>query len=190
MQYNSFLNKELQQTLLDVARQSILSGLETSKPKRILTTQYPEQLQKQRATFVTLNIHQQLRGCIGSLSAYRSLLEDVSSNAFAAAFSDPRFPALSHTEFPQLDYHISILSPDKPMLFDSEEDLLSQLQPDIDGLILTEGNQRSTFLPSVWEQLGGKKQFLNHLKLKAGLTSDYWSDSIQISRYTVESFKS
>ncbi|MFK5894655.1 MAG: AmmeMemoRadiSam system protein A [Pseudomonadota bacterium] len=186
----SLLNKEQQQILLDIASQSILSGLETNQPKRILPEQYSDELQKQRATFVTLNINQQLRGCIGSLSAYQSLVEDVSANAFAAAFSDPRFPNLSVKEFPQLDYHISILSPSKPMIFNSQENLLSQLQPNIDGLILTEGSQRGTFLPSVWEQLSDKKQFLNHLKQKAGLAADYWSDSIQISRYTVESIKS
>ena len=195
MQKNDFfepalLNKELQQTLIDVARQSILSGLENNKRISISTDLYPEELQQQRATFVTLNINQQLRGCIGCLSAYRSLVEDISSNAYAAAFEDPRFPAVSFNEYPLLNYHISILSPSNIMLFDSEEDLLSQLQPNIDGLILTEGNLRGTFLPSVWEQLNDKKQFLNHLKQKAGLASDYWSDSIQISRYTVESFKS
>ncbi len=184
------LSIELQKILLDVARQSILSGLEKNKHISISTDIYPEELQQPRATFVTLSIHQQLRGCIGSLSAYRSLVEDVSSNAYAAAFSDPRFPAVSFKEYDLLDYHISILSPSRLMIFNSEEDLLSQLQPNIDGLILTEGHFRSTFLPSVWEQLDDKKQFLKHLKQKAGLASDYWSDSIQISRYTVESFKS
>jgi len=39
------------------------------------------------------------------------------------------------------------------MTFSSEQDLLAQLQPDIDGLILEEGFHRGTFLPSVWEQL-------------------------------------
>lgn len=182
------LIKEHQQILIDIAKQSILSGLGEHQPLDVSIKKYPQELQKPRATFVTLNINQQLRGCIGSLKAYRPLAEDVSLNAFAAAFSDPRFASLSTQEYPLLKYHISILSPSSNMSFNSEKDLLSQLQSGIDGLILTEGNYRGTFLPSVWEQINDKKQFLNHLKQKAGLPADYWSDNISVSRYTVESF--
>jgi AMMECR1 domain-containing protein len=72
------------------------------------------------------------------------------------------------------------------MTFSSEQDLLSQLQAHIDGLILQEGFRRGTFLPSVWEQLPEPEQFLRHLKQKAGLPPDYWSDSIKVSRYRAE----
>jgi uncharacterized protein len=184
----SNLTQEYRQILLDIAKQSILSGLENHQALTISITDYPQELQTQRATFVTLNIKQQLRGCIGCLSAYRPLVEDIAQNAYAAAFSDPRFMALSNEEYPLLDYHISILSPSSNISFNSEDDLLSQLQPGIDGLILTEGSYRGTFLPVVWEQLNETKQFLNHLKQKAGLPANYWSDTIKISRYSVESF--
>ena len=181
------LSNENQQTLLQLAEQSILCGIENSEPLTISVEQYPQELQKQRATFVTLNIKQQLRGCIGCLSAYRPLVLDVVHNAYAAAFSDPRFPAINHKEFPLLEYHISILSPSSPIHFDSYEHLLSQIRPGIDGLILSEGSYRGTFLPSVWEQLNDKELFVKHLLTKAGLSSDYWSDNIKMSRYTVES---
>lgn len=183
------LSSEHQKILLQLAEQSILCGLENSSALSICVEQYPQELQKQRATFVTLNIEQQLRGCIGCLSAYRPLVSDVVHNAYAAAFSDPRFPALSKKEFPLLEYHISILSPCSSIKFDSYEDLLSQIRPGVDGLILTEGSFRGTFLPSVWEQLNDKDLFVKHLLKKAGLASDYWSRNIQISRYTVESIK-
>jgi len=182
------LTTELQQILIDTAKQSILSGLEKNQPLKISINNYPQELHENRATFVTLNINQQLRGCIGSLNAYAPLVEDIAHNAYAAAFSDPRFPALNTSEYPSLEYHISILSPSSSMSFKSEDDLISQLQPGIDGLILTEGSLRGTFLPSVWEQLTDAKLFLNHLKQKAGLPANFWSDSIKISRYTVESF--
>jgi len=182
------LIKEHKKILLETAKQSISFGLKEHQPLTISIENYPEELQKPRATFVTLNINQQLRGCIGCLSAYRPLVEDVSSNAFAAAFSDPRFASLSSEEYPLLHYHISILSPSSEMTFNSEEDLLTQIQPGIDGLILTEGNSRGTFLPSVWEQLSDAELFLKHLKQKAGLSADYWSDTIKVSRYSVESF--
>ena len=183
------LSTKNQQLLLQLAQQSILCGLNSSTPLDIDVKQYSQELQTHRATFVTLNISQQLRGCIGCLSAYRPLVLDVAQNAYAAAFSDPRFPQLTKKEFPLLEYHISILSPSEPILFSSYEDLLSQIRPGIDGLILTQGNYRGTFLPSVWEQINDKELFIKHLLNKAGLASDYWSDSIQISRYTVESIK-
>ncbi|MFK5984439.1 MAG: AmmeMemoRadiSam system protein A [Pseudomonadota bacterium] len=180
------LTQEQQKILLNLAKQSILYGLENQQATSIAATDYPIELQQQRASFVSLNINQQLRGCIGCLSAYRSLVEDVSANAYAAAFSDSRFPAVNKDEFPFLEYHISILSPSSPIQFIDEDDLLSQIHPGRDGLILSEANNRATFLPSVWEQLRDKQQFLNHLKQKAGLSANYWSNQIQVSRYSVE----
>jgi AmmeMemoRadiSam system protein A len=127
-----------------------------------------------------------LRGCIGTLQAFRPLVEDVAHNAYAAAFHDPRFPRLSAKEYAQLHYHISILSTPEPVKFKDEQDLLAQLRPGIDGLVLEEGLYRGTFLPQVWESLPEPKTFLRHLKQKAGLHPDYWSTTIKVQRYTVE----
>ncbi|MCU7837253.1 MAG: AmmeMemoRadiSam system protein A [gamma proteobacterium symbiont of Taylorina sp.] len=171
-----------------IARDSILSGLEQGTPLTIKASDYPEVLQKKQASFVTLNINHNLRGCIGTLSAYRSLVDDIAHNAHAAAFSDPRFPALTVHEYQQLDYHISVLSDTSPMQFSSEQDLLTQIRPQIDGLILEDNGRRGTFLPSVWEQLPKTEDFWTHLKHKAGLSADHWSKTLQVNRYTVESF--
>jgi len=182
------LSKPHQQRLLDIAKDSIQHGLKTGKPLHINLDELPPELTEKRATFVTLQKHRQLRGCIGMLEATRPLAEDVAQNAFAAAFKDPRFPALSDGEFSELDIHISILTPAEPIAFTSEQDLLSQLQPGIDGLILQDGYRRGTFLPSVWESLPNPEEFLCHLKQKAGLPSDYWSDNIRVYRYRTEMF--
>lgn len=182
------LDKSDKATLLDIARQSIGFGLKHGRPAPVTTTDYSLPLQESKATFVTLNINNNLRGCIGTLEAYRPLVEDVSQNAYAAAFRDPRFPKLNINEFPQLDIHISVLSKPQPMTFDDEQDLLAQLQPGIDGLVLEEGYHRGTFLPQVWESLPEPNQFLRHLKQKAGLPPDYWSKAITMQRYTVEEF--
>ncbi|HEX22747.1 MAG TPA: AmmeMemoRadiSam system protein A [Chromatiales bacterium] len=171
-----------------VARASIEHGIETGRPLTVDIARYPHPLREPRATFVTLNEHGQLRGCIGSLEAVRPLVEDVAHNAYAAAFSDPRFPPLQASELADLDVHISVLSPATPMQFHSEEDLIRQLRPGVDGLILEDGYHRGTFLPAVWESLPDPHDFLQHLKLKAGLPADYWSDTIRVSRYTTESF--
>jgi len=180
------LNKEHQQRLLDLAKSSIQHGLQTGRPLKVNLAEYPDELTIPRATFVTLRKQGQLRGCIGMLEAIRPLAEDVAENAYSAAFKDSRFPALKANELSELEIHLSILTPAEPVLFTTEQDLVTQLQPGIDGLILQEGRRRGTFLPSVWEQLPNPEQFLRHLKQKAGLAPDYWSENIKIYRYRTE----
>ena len=171
------------ETLLDIAKQSITSGLKTNHPLMIDINNYPQHLQQNAATFVTLNINHQLRGCIGTLTAYQPLVKDVSDHAFAAAFQDSRFPPVTQQEEPLLDIHISILTPAESLDFTSEEDLLNRIQPGIDGLILEYDTHKGTFLPSVWESLTEPKEFIEHLKLKAGLSKSFWDKNIKISRY-------
>lgn len=107
----------------------------------------------QRATFTTLEIKQQLRGCIGMLEAMHPLVVNITENAFSTAFKDSRFAPLSVTEFLLIEIHLSILSPAEAISFYSEEDLIRQLRSGMDGLIMQEGNRRGTFLPSVWKSL-------------------------------------
>lgn len=76
----------------------------------------------------------------------------------------------------------------EPMAFTSREDLLCQLRPGVDGLFIEEGCKRGTFLPAVWESLPSRQEFLQQLLLKATLPPDYWSDGLQIHRYTCSSF--
>ena len=169
--------------LLNLARESIMSGLKTRQVPAISLKDYPVHLQQPGATFVTIDLNHQLRGCIGTLTAYQPLIRDVVEHAFAAAFLDPRFPPVTTEEAPLLEIHISILTPAEPIEFSSEQDLISKIQPGIDGLILESGNHKGTFLPSVWESLPDADNFIQHLKLKAGLPKDYWDKNIKVSRY-------
>ncbi len=182
---NKYSDEE-RQILLDLANEAIKYGLEHHDVMPIELEKYVEILQDQRACFVTLQIKGKLRGCIGSLEAYRPLVEDLVHNAYAAAFQDPRFAPLTTEELPKLEIHISVLDKPVPMQFTSEEDLLRQLRPNVDGLIMQDGMHRGTFLPSVWESLPKPRDFLTHLKLKAGLPADYWSETLTIECYTVE----
>ena len=182
------LAKTEQETLLALAAESVRYGLEHGHSMPVDSSRYPEPLQQQGASFVTLTIDQQLRGCIGTLEPFRPLVEDVAKNAYAAAFRDPRFPPLSPGEYDQLAYHISILNPAEPMQFESEADLVRQLRPGIDGLILSDHGRRGTFLPSVWKSLPNPAEFLQHLKVKAGFPANYWSDTLKVERYTVQEF--
>ena len=149
---------------------------------------YPE-LEKPGATFVTLTQNGQLRGCIGSLEAYRALATDVAENALAAAFRDPRFPPLASEELARTRVEVSLLEASQPMDFIDEADALARLRPGIDGLILTHGHRRSTFLPQVWESLPDPHRFMAQLKLKAGLPADFWDEQITLARYGVQKWK-
>jgi len=174
--------------LLDVARASIQHGLRHRQALAVNPGDYSETLRLLRATFVTLEKDGQLRGCIGALAAYQPLIQDVATHAYAAAFEDPRFPEVQTTEFPALAVHISVLSPPEPLHFASEEELLAQLRPGEDGLILQFRHYRGTFLPSVWEHLADPYVFLAQLKQKAGLPLDFWSSELRVERYTTEYF--
>ena len=177
-----------QAILLDIAKSSISYGFAHDTFLPVNLSQYSNLLHETRATFVTLHNKGQLRGCVGTLSAIRSILEDISHNAFNAAFRDPRFLPVRKDEIDQLNIQISILSDCKELIFTSEQSLLEQLRPGIDGLVLSEGKNKSTFLPSVWDEIPTPEQFLVQLKKKAGLPQDYWSNTIRIEQYTVEQF--
>lgn len=150
---------------------------------------HPDWLRSPGAVFVTLTQQGQLRGCIGSLEAHRSLEEDLEENARMAAFRDPRFPPLTRPELKHTRVEVSVLSPAEPMVFSDEADALRQLRPGVDGVILQYGHHRATFLPQVWEQLPEPRQFIRHLKMKAGLPADFWDPQVRLFRYTVEKYE-
>lgn len=146
-------------------------------------------LQEPGASFVTLRQAGELRGCMGSVEVRRLLLDDIKANAVAAAFRDPRFAPLQHEEWVQSKVEVSILSPLEPMCFKDETHALGLLQPGVDGVVLRVGGHVSTFLPQVWDSLPQARDFMAHLKRKAGLSADFWSDEVQLMRYTVEKFR-
>lgn len=183
------VNQHDARLLLELAGKSIEHYIQTARKLRLDLNKLPDRLRKPGAAFVTLTLNGRLRGCIGHLEAMQALAQDVIENARLAAFNDPRFAPLTEKECNEITISISILSLAEPMQFTSEQDLLSQIRPGIDGLILEEGTYRGTFLPSVWESLPEPGEFLRHLKQKAGLHETYWSDSVQVLRYTTQQFK-
>jgi AmmeMemoRadiSam system protein B/AmmeMemoRadiSam system protein A len=172
-------------TLLRLARAAIEDGL-AKKP-----TLHPADswLRQAGATFVTLTKNGELRGCIGSLEAVRPVGEDVAQNALGAAFRDPRFPPVSEAEWPQCAVEVSLLSAPKPIRFADEADLLAQIVPGEDGLIIRCDTRRATFLPQVWESLPQKKRFLGELVRKAGLPADTRLARCKVWRYRAAKFK-
>ena len=170
--------------LIAVARAGIAHALTMAAPKPPAA----QWLEQPGASFVTLTLAGQLRGCIGTLEAHRALGQDVHQNALAAAFHDPRFAPLSSSEYGQVKIEVSVPQTPEPMAFSSQQDALDQLRPGLDGVILQAGGRRATFLPQVWAQLPKPEDFLAHLKLKAGLPASYWS-GVKLWRYGVQAFE-
>ena len=140
------------------------------------------------ATFVTLQRDGRLRGCIGRLQAERVLDEDVRANARGAAFHDRRFAPLAAAEWAGLSVEVSLLTPLQPLPVRDEADALAQLRPGVDGVVLSYGERRATFLPQVWAQLPQPGAFLRELKRKAGLDAGFWHAQLRVERYRVRKF--
>lgn len=186
----------LGRALLALARNAI--GERFGRPPR--PVEALPQLDERGAVFVTLSKDGALRGCIGSLEAQRSLREDVGANAVAAAFGDPRFPPLSAEEFEGTDggervrIEVSLLGAAEPIdagdgKGTDEAAALARLRPRVDGVILSYGNRRATFLPQVWDALPDPARFMAQLKMKAGLPPDFWDERIRLARYEVRKWK-
>jgi len=169
--------------LLDVARRAIEHGLESRSVLPVDAAAFSPFLQEPRACFITLKKSGALRGCMGCLDATLPLIRAVAHYAHQAAFHDPRFEALQPHELADVSISISVLSSAVPIEFTSEADLLSQLQPGIDGVTLTEGRRTATLLPQVWDHVADPRVFVRHLKRKAGLAENYWSHTLRFERY-------
>ena len=171
--------------LLPIARTAISSALNVPR----VANESASWLAEHGACFVTLTQRGELRGCIGSLQAHRSLLSDVKLNAVAAALRDPRFSPLSRLELDITEIEISLLSPTQTMNIRDEADALAQLRPHVDGVVFEYLHYRSTYLPQVWEHFSQPGQFLASLKNKAGLPGNFWAEEVKLSRYTVTKWR-
>ncbi|KZR70646.1 hypothetical protein PMIT1313_00300 [Prochlorococcus marinus str. MIT 1313] len=183
------LNREAGR-LIRITAQTVAYSIKNGHPPAVDIASFSPELQEKRATFVTLNKNGNLRGCIGTVQAYRPLIADVVDNAYKAAVKDPRFSPIELEETSELEISISLLSPFERMTFSDEADFMQQLRQNVDGLIIADQGKRSVFLPQVWESLPEKTEFVGQLKKKAGLPSNYWGDTLQAWRFTAISVKS
>jgi AmmeMemoRadiSam system protein A len=174
--------------LLQLARGSIEYGVRQGDPLPVRLEELPRAFAEPGATFTTLHLDGQLRGCCGSLQAVHPLATDVTRSAFQAAFRDPRFEPVGECEVAAIRLEVSVLSPMHPISATDEAALLAQLTPGTDGLVLIEGGRRATFLPTVWDSLPDPRRFVAALKTKCGLPVDYWSERIEFQRYRTSSY--
>ena len=179
----------MKEILLSLARASIKSHFTKGHVDvSFIEEEYPELL-KQGASFVTLSQDGKLRGCIGSVLARQSLLDDVLHNAQSAAFRDPRFEALKEEELEGVSIEVSVLSEPKLLEYSDVEDLKEKITEGVDGVILKQGYHQATFLPQVWEELKDFDKFFSHLCQKAGLAIGCLQNHPEISVYQVQKVK-
>ncbi len=183
------LNKFEQKALIKIAREAIEKSVRGLPLPELSLKKLPPNLQVEGASFVTLTIYGNLRGCIGTLEPYQPLAMDVREHAVAAALQDPRFPRVKPGELPDIEIEVSVLSPKQVLHYDDPQDLINKIRPKIDGLILQDGLLKATFLPQVWDQLEKPEIFLSHLCAKMGASSDSWRKKpLQVYTYQVQEF--
>ncbi len=183
------LTDEEKQILLRLARQAVETAVHGKSLPPVEKEALTPTLRENGASFVTLTLHGELRGCIGALEAYQPLAEDVREHAIAAALNDPRFPPLTHKELSRIQIEVSHLTSPQELEYADADDLLKKLRPHVDGVILKHGKRRATFLPQVWEKIPDPVEFLEQLCYKMGERGNLWRNTkLQVFIYQVEEF--
>ncbi len=186
---NSPLTPEERQFLLKLSRQTLELGTQGKPLPTLHLDSLSPPLKENGASFVTLTKFGALRGCIGTLEAYRPLAEDVREHTLDAALHDYRFPPVKPSELDQIQIEISRLTRPTPLVYENAQDLIQKLRPHIDGVVLRDGFRKATFLPQVWEKLPEPETFLSHLCEKMGAEPDLWRKKhLQVATYQVEEF--
>jgi AmmeMemoRadiSam system protein A len=186
---NDKLTSEEKQVLLRIARQSMELAVRGKELPPIDKSTLTPCLKESGASFVTLTVHGDLRGCIGALEPYQPLADDVREHAIAAALEDPRFPPVQPKELNQIEVEVSRLTVPKRLAYKDADDLLAKLNPNVDGVILRDGYRRATFLPQVWEKIPDKEDFLTELCYKMGAAGNAWKQKhLEALIYQVEEF--
>lgn len=175
--------------LLKFARQALEDGVCGRSLLPLFLDELSPRLRQPGASFVTLTSHGELRGCIGTLEASQPLVEDVRQHAVAAALEDFRFPPVHANELPFIKIEISRLTVPRPLDYRDADDLLRQLRPGLDGVVLVDGIRRATFLPQVWEKVPEPEIFLGMLCRKMGAPTEAWrKQKLTVLIYEVEEF--
>jgi AmmeMemoRadiSam system protein A len=183
------LTLDEKQTLLKLARQALELGVRGEKLPPPDREALSSRLRADGASFVTLTVDGDLRGCIGTLEAYQPLAEDVREHAVAAALDDYRFPPVQVAELNGIQLEVSRLTAPVPLEYARPAELVTKLRPQVDGVILRDGSRRATFLPQVWEKIPNAEDFLDNLCHKMGAAPDLWRRKhLEVLTYQVEEF--
>ena len=173
--------------LLSIVKQSLEKAVKNNEQYVPQREDFNNFLFNKGASFVTLTKQDKLRGCIGSLMPEKAIAVDIANNTYQAALKDNRFQPVTEKELPQINYSISFLTSFEEIKFNSYAELLSKIEPKVDGILIKDGKRQGVFLPSVWQTIPDKEEFFSELKIKAGLSPSYWSNNLRAFRFrTVE----
>ncbi|MDR0409573.1 MAG: AmmeMemoRadiSam system protein A [Spirochaetaceae bacterium] len=183
------ISSEEKDTLLAIARETILAKLENRSPAPVCApSETGATLSQKLGAFVTLHEkngdERTLRGCIGRLTSDGPLEKTVRGMALEAAFGDPRFPPLTKDEWPRCDIEISVLSPMK-LCAD-----VNSIEIGVHGLYLVFRGRSGVLLPQVpIEQGWNPAEYLDYICRKAGLPrKSYENTEARLYTFTAEVF--
>jgi len=179
-----------QQTLLKEARAAIAHEVQGREEIEVDLDNVPQALCRPGACFVTLTKGGELRGCVGSIEAQQPLIIEVRKRAVGAAVQDFRFPPLRKEELQEIKIEISCVSPLRSISYHQTKELLDIIQPGKDGVVLSCGARKATFLPQVWEKIPDVEEFLARLCMKMGVDRNRWRErGMQVFLYRVDAFQ-
>lgn len=181
-----FLDPGDAEVLLDLADGAVVDGLLGRRPGIPSLAVLSPSLRERLGVFATLIVDRQLNGCIGTVQGVEALGQGAARHAWSAAFADPRLPPLRPSDYNRLTIEVSVLSPLAPVEANSHQELVDQLQPGDDGLVITAGRHQGVFLPAVWDQIADPSDFLDHLLVKAGLPARWWPPAMRAYRFSAE----
>ena len=175
--------------LIRLARQAIETAF-TKRELDLAPYRKEKALAGRLGVFVTLTEEEELRGCIGFIKGEVPLCEGVVHAARAAAFDDPRFPALEPEELGEVRVEVSVLTTPKQLKVRTPEEYLEKVRVGRDGLIIRKGFYSGLLLPQVPVEYGWSVEtFLEHLCLKAGLAPKAWKEKgVEIEAFQAEIF--
>ncbi|PID78264.1 MAG: AMMECR1 domain-containing protein [Deltaproteobacteria bacterium] len=184
----NYIDKQGRKKLLELARNSIKSKLESGKP--VIYENFIREFNEKRGVFVTITKNNRLRGCIGNILPEKELFKAVIDNAVFSAFEDPRFKPIDENEIEECEIEISILTVPEKIDYSHWHDIEKLITPFKDGVILDFGKVQSTFLPQVWQELPDFDDFMGHLSMKAGFQPDGWKKNKPVIKiYQADHFK-
>jgi len=173
--------------LVKLARKAISFQLSTGR--QYFEPAPEKRFEERRGVFTTLNTYPEngLRGCIGLPYPDEKVWNAVMSSASSAAFSDPRFPQVSASEFENITVEVSILTKPRPL---DKKKLEGEIKIGKTGLIIQGKGRSGLLLPQVASDYGWDMEtFLEQACLKAGLQKNAWKElDVQILGFEAQVF--
>ena len=165
--------------LLGLARRAVQAAIEGGHPAE--DPSGSPLLRTRRDVFVTLRLKGELRGCLGTYGAPRSLLENLLQAARGAACEDPRFAPVGRDELDALRIELTLL--DAPFAIAGPE----AIEVGRHGLSVSHRKARGLLLPQVAiEHRLDAEAFLSLACRKAGLPPDAWRNGARIEAFTAQ----